>query len=309
MASPNVLPEDDIGIDRSEAQIDPNRSGCLRMEEHYSDLGGHAREMREAWERAFKGDFANLGLRIVVMFAGILCIALGIALAKLAATGTAPISSMPAVLTEMSERFGIPMTMGTWTFVFNMVFFLVEVALLRGGFHPVQLLQIPLFLVLSVAVDLWLGLLSSIPPQTYPEQLLYLGISILALGFGIRVQLASDLLMTPGDAVVQAIAYVSKRPFGTCKVIWDITLVCLAAMMSFLLLGGLYQVREGTVIAALLVGSVVKLCSKAFAPLAWLIPEASHKRIPSLCPVDAEVSADTPSRICPADTEESRILA
>ena len=60
-------------------------------------------------------------------------------------------------MTEVSEHFGIPMTMGMWTFVFNLSYFLLELALLRRAFKPVQFLQIPLFFVLSVFVDVWLG--------------------------------------------------------------------------------------------------------------------------------------------------------
>lgn len=68
-----------------------------------------------SWQRFFSKPTANLALRIIFMFAGLICIALGIALAKLATMGTSPISSVPAVMTEVSEHFGIPMTMGMWT--------------------------------------------------------------------------------------------------------------------------------------------------------------------------------------------------
>ena len=240
---------------------------------------------KDRWQTVFGDGAANLALRIVVMFFGLICIACGIALAKLAAMGTAPISSLPAVLTEFCERTDVPMTMGAWTFVFNLIFFLIEIILLRRQFNPIQLLQIPLFVVLSVAVDGWLGIFSAWPPMNYLHQLVYLFISIIFLGFGIRVQLAANLLMSPGDAVVQVIAYVSGRRFGRCKVAWDVTLMCLAVLASLLLLGGLYQVREGTVIAALLVGRVVRLFDIWLRPLAWLVPKTSRVLVPPLCPV------------------------
>lgn len=216
-----------------------------------------------SWQRFFSKPTANLALRITFMFAGLICIALGIALAKLATMGTSPISSVPAVMTEVSERFGIPMTMGMWTFVFNLSYFLLELALLRRAFKPVQFLQIPLFFVLSVFVDVWLGVFGPMAPEGYAQQLVWLLASIAVLGFGIRVQLASDLLMTPGDAAVQVIAYVSKIRFSRCKVIWDVSLMSLAALVSLLVLGGLYQVREGTIISALLVGPMVRLVDRA----------------------------------------------
>lgn len=237
-----------------------------------------------AWHHFFSRPAANLILRITFMFAGLICIALGIALAKLAAMGTSPISSVPAVMTEVSERYAIPMTMGMWTFVFNLSYFLLELVLLRSAFKPVQFLQIPLFFVLSVFVDVWLGVFGPMAPEGYAQQLVWLLASIAVLGFGIRVQLASDLLMTPGDAAVQVIAYVSQARFSRCKIIWDVSLMSLAALISLLVLGGLYQVREGTIISALLVGPMVRLVDRAFKQVPWLIPAATRTLIAPLCP-------------------------
>ena len=95
--------------------------------------------------------------------------------------------------------------------------------------------------------------------------------------------------MTPGDAAVQVIAYVSKIRFSRCKVIWDVSLMSLAALVSLLVLGGLYQVREGTIISALLVGPMVRLIDRAFERVPWLVPLASRTLIAPLCPAeDAE---------------------
>lgn len=245
------------------------------------------------WQRFFSRPAANLALRITFMFAGLICIALGIALAKLAAMGTSPISSVPAVMTEVSECFGIPMTMGMWTFVFNLSYFLLELALLRRAFKPVQFLQIPLFFVLSVFVDVWLGVFGPMAPEGYIQQLVWLLASIAVLGFGIRVQLAADLLMTPGDAAVQVLAYVSRQRFSRCKVIWDVSLMSLAALISLLVLGGLYQVREGTIISALLVGPMVRLVDRVGSRFFWVIPPPTRTLIAPLSPeTDAQSQLD-----------------
>ncbi len=240
--------------------------------------------MRAAWERFCSKPAPNLTVRVVVMLLGLICIALGIAMAKHAGIGTSPISSLPAVLTEASVLSDIPMTMGAWTFVFNLLYFLLEIALLRSRFAPIQFLQIPLFFVLSISVDAWLAVLQWFPPAGYVQQMAFLLASIVVLGFGIRVQLASDLLMTPGDAAVQVISYVSRRRFSSCKVAWDVTLMCLATIASLMLLGGLFQVREGTILSAVFVGMAVRAFDGALRPLAWLIPESKETLIPPLCP-------------------------
>lgn len=243
-----------------------------------------ARKASSAWGRFFSKAAPNLALRIAVMLFGLTCIALGIAMAKHAGIGTSPISSLPAVLTEASALYGIPLTMGAWTFVFNLAYFLLEIALLRSKFAPIQFLQIPLFFVLSVSVDAWLVLLQGFPAAGYAQQMLFLLASIVVLGFGIRVQLASNLLMTPGDAAVQVISYVSRRRFSSCKVAWDVTLMCLAAVASLTLLGGLCQVREGTILSAIFVGVAVRACDVALRPLAWLVPASKKALVPPLCP-------------------------
>lgn len=247
-------------------------------------MGNKEHRFITAWRSAFDAPMSNLVLRIIVMFFGLICIGLGIALAKIAAMGTAPISSIPAVLTEICERSGVPVTMGMWTFMMNGLFFLLEVVLLRSRFHPIQFLQIPLFFVLSISVDVWLGIFGFLASDLYPQQLGCLLVSIVFLGFGIRVQLGADLLMSPGDAAVQVISYVADKPFSRCKVAWDVSLMCGAALISLIVLGGLYQVREGTIIASLLVGPMVRLCDKAFQPLRWLIPDSRKAIVPPLCP-------------------------
>lgn len=248
---------------------------------------------KEAWKKVFSKPKPNVMARVVVMFIGLICIALGISVSKLALMGTSPISSMPAVMTEISDSFGIPMTMGAWTFVFNLSYFVLEIALLRSRFKPIQLLQIPLFFVLSVSVDAWLALLGPLCPQGYPMQLAWLAASIVVLGFGIRVQLSSNLLMTPGDAAVQVIAYVSGQRFSKCKVIWDVSLMCAAALTSLVVLGGLYQVREGTIASAVFVGPMVRVWDRLLRPLAWLLPQTGQPFIAPLCPGEP----------CPSETE------
>ena len=153
------------------------------------------------WSALFAGARANFCLRVAVTVLGAVLVALGIALSKHSCTGTAAISSMPAVLTELCARLDAGwMTMGAWTFVINLAFLFLEMALLRQEFKPIQLLQLPLFLLLSVAVDVWLWALSFVPPTGYPMQLAFLALSILTLGLGISLQMAPDLVMSPADA-------------------------------------------------------------------------------------------------------------
>lgn len=239
----------------------------------------------ERWTATFSTPKANLALRIVVMVLGVLCIGLGIALAKYSSTGTSPISTFPAVSTEVAALHGFGwMTMGMFTFAFNALYFVLEIALLRREFGLVQVLQIPLFVLLSASVDVWLGLLSHIPLPNYVCQLLCLACSICVLGLGVHLCLRANILMTPGDAAPVVIAYKTQLPFNRVKVAWDVTLMCSAALLSLLRLGHLAHVREGTIISALLVGNVVKVWSNLFENVSWLLPAAPKDFVSPLIP-------------------------
>lgn len=260
---------------------------------------------KTTWGARFGGVRANFCLRILIMTAGAILVALGIALSKHSCMGTAAISSMPAVFTDVSAAHGAEwMTMGAWTFLLNLLFLLAEIVLLRGEFKPIQVLQLPLFLVLSVAVDAWLWALSFVPADSYPLQAVFLALSIITLALGINLQLAPDLVMCPADAIVQVVSYVSGQPFPKCKVIIDVTLMSVAAAVSFAALGGLHQVREGTIIAALLVGRAVGLWGRVLKPtLAWLIPPSPRTFIAPLIPKDGTRARNASNRMVVEDAE------
>ena len=56
----------------------------------------------------------------------------------------------------------------------------------------------------------------------------------------------------------RAISQVTGRRYENVKVIFDVLYIAVAAAIGLLLLGRLEGVREGSVIAALLVGNLIK---------------------------------------------------
>ena len=189
--------------------------------------------------------------------AGIFINSFGIAFITKSALGTSQISSVPYVL---SLKF--PPSLGVFTFVVNMIFILLQVALLRKDFHPLQFLQILVNLAFSAFIDVSMNLLSFFQPQGLPLQLfsLFLGCAILA--FGISVEVAPNALVVPGEGIVKALATVSRKPFGTVKIYFDVTLIIIASILSFVFFGHLSGVGLGTVVSALLVGRLVNLCNR-----------------------------------------------
>ena len=189
--------------------------------------------------------------------AGVLLNSLGVALITTASLGTSPISSLPYVL---SLRF--PVTLGTFTFFMNMGFILLQVALLRRAFQPIQFLQIAVNAVFSVFIDVSMGLLAWLDITSLPMAAAVLALGCGVLGLGISVEVAPRVLMVPGEGVVQAIAAVSGCRFGSVKVAFDASLVAAALVLSLLFFGRIQGLGAGTVISALALGRVVNLCSR-----------------------------------------------
>ena len=83
----------------------------------------------------------------------------------------------------------------------------------------------------------------------------------------------------PAEGVNVAMAKRFKLPVSTCKVIFDVFIVSIAIILSFLFFGELNGVREGTIIVALGVGFVMKPISKWLKkPLnSWMYKQTEKK--------------------------------
>ncbi len=191
---------------------------------------------------------------------GVIISSFGIAVVTKAALGTSPISGLAYVL---SLRYSL--TFGQFTFAMNTVFILLQIVLLREAFERIQLLQIVVNVVFSAFIDVGMMLMAWFEPTTVALKMVTLlaGCGILALG--ISVQVAPRVLMVPGEGLVFAISRVTHAHFGNIKVLFDSSLVMMAAALSFAFFGGLVGLGIGTVISALLVGQLVKLYYKRFS--------------------------------------------
>ena len=196
---------------------------------------------------------------------GIIINSFGIALITKAGLGTSPISSLSYVL---SLQF--PFTLGQFTFVINMLFILAQFILLKKDFEPIQFLQIAVNVIFSACIDISMDLLGWLTISNFMAALiaLLIGCSILALGIAIEV--APDVLMVPGEGIVRAISTVLDKRFGNVKIIFDVTLVSTATILSFLFFGKLNGLGLGTIISAIIVGYIVNLLNQKFALISYI---------------------------------------
>ncbi len=191
--------------------------------------------------------------RYLIFTIGVLINSFGIAFITKAALGTSPISSLPCVL---SLKF--TPTLGQFTSVMNMLFIILQIVLLRKNFQMIQLLQFGVNIVFSLFIDVSMNILSFLNPETVVSKGIFLFIGCAILAFGITLEVLPKVIMVPGEGVVSAISKVCKKEFGTVKVIFDVTLMSSATILSFLFFRGMNGIGIGTIVSALLVGLIVK---------------------------------------------------
>ena len=98
---------------------------------------------------------------------------------------------------------------------------------------------------------------------------------LMNIGVGVYMEVLADVVMLPGESFVRAIVLTWKTNFGTTKICFDVSMSVIAAVLSFVFAGSLAGIREGTVIAALLVGFIARLIAKKLAFLKDMIFQES----------------------------------
>ena len=208
--------------------------------------------------------------RYLIFLVGLFVNSLGVSLITKANLGTSPISSIPYVLS-----LNFPFTLGNFTIFFSIFLIALQLIILRKNFKLEHILQIPVSIIFGYFIDLTMILFSWVNPEAYIMKIVYLLIGCLILGVGVYMEVLADVVMLPGESFVRAIVLTWKTNFGTTKICFDVSMSVIAAVLSFVFAGKLAGVREGTVIAALLVGFIARLIAKKLAFLKDMIfPES-----------------------------------
>ena len=207
--------------------------------------------------------------RYLIFLVGLFISSLGVSLVTKANLGTSPISSIPYVL---SLNFSL--TLGNFTIIFSLFLIALQLLILRKDFKLEHLLQIPISILFGYFIDWTMLILSFVHPDSYLFKVIALLIGCIILGFGVYCEVLADVAMLPCESFVRAVVQTCEREFGSTKIACDVTMTVMAALLSFVFAKELNGVREGTIIAALLVGFIARLFGRwfYFVP-ALLFPE------------------------------------
>jgi uncharacterized membrane protein YczE len=209
-----------------------------------------------------------IATRIVVMVLGLFLLGFGIGLSQVSTTGVSPISAAASVGTAIARDLSIDtITMGMLSFFMNSMCFMVELALLRRNFNPWQVLQVAALCVMTLSIDFGIFLFGSADVSGLGAKIGFLAASLLLMSLGIHLEVAANVVMVPGDAMVATISYTARKQYSRVKIATDLFFVSLGLLLSLLYFKGIVGIGVGTVVSAVCVGALIKVWARLLAPL------------------------------------------
>jgi uncharacterized membrane protein YczE/cytidylate kinase len=171
--------------------------------------------------------------------------------------------------------------------------------ILRKNFKLEHVLQIPVSIAFGYFIDLSMKLLFFINPRNYAVQIIYLILGCLVLGIGVYMEVLANVVMLPGESFVRAVVLTWQTEFGTSKIVFDVSMTVIAGALSFVFFGKLQGVREGTIVAALLVGFIARTIGRMLSFLPEKIYGVSNEVDKNSSDVDSSlVNVENKDKIC-----------
>ena len=199
---------------------------------------------------------------------GLFIASMGVAFSAKAGLGTSPVASVPYSVSLVSPL----LSFGGWLNLLSVIQIITQIVILRGKCSWVEIaVQTVLAFVYGYLTDFSCRLISGIAVTGYPAQFIFMLLGCIILAFGIWVQFRGGVAMLPGEAMNRAISKVTGKKYENVKIFFDILYIAAAAVICLLFLGELKGVREGSIIAALAVGCMIKLFNRLYGRIAHAV--------------------------------------
>lgn len=202
----------------------------------------------------------------ILLLLSLYIMTLGVAVCVRSQLGSSVISTIPYVMASAGQFVVcIPSwTIGQYTIMMNAIFVVVQILILRRDFEWIQLFQLVIGFIFGLLIDLnmiltawmlsdrlWINAITQIAGCTI-------------LGTGIAMEVKCGSVTMPGEGISIAIHKVTSLNFPKAKIRVDTSLVVIAVILCFLLMGKWQWqiVGIGTLFAMVYVGVVVRTVSK-----------------------------------------------
>lgn len=196
--------------------------------------------------------------RVGLFILGLFIMSVGIAMIKFAELGVTPISSIPNVFSIKTTDISL----GKFIIIWNILLIIGQILILRKNFKIYQLIQVPISFLFGYFTDLGLYFISNFRIDFYLQSLIFLIIGILILSLGISITVVADVILNSGEAFVKVISEKKDLDFGKVKIGFDTSCVIFSVILSLIFFGSIEGTREGTILSALLTGSIVNIILK-----------------------------------------------
>lgn len=195
----------------------------------------------------------NYAIRFPVYIVGLFIMTLGISLSVKSNLGVSPVSSIPYTITCITG-----LEMGKATILFHIVLVVMQILILRKAFQMKNLLQVVVGVIFGYFTTFSNYLFSFLPtPEHMTVWLLMMLGSTVLIAVGIFFYLPADIVPLAGEGAMKAVSDTTHIAFNKVKVGFDISMVIISLISCLVALGTLGSVGVGTIIAAVLVGSVL----------------------------------------------------
>lgn len=202
-------------------------------------------------------NFKTFISKSIVLVAGLFILAFGIAISTRCGLGVSPSASLAYVLSQI-----FPYSMGTFTTIINIVFVFVQICLFRKDYKIVNLLQLVVVFIFGYFTDLTLLMTENLEISSYPMQVICCILACIIMGLGVFLEVKANLIVMASEGAISAIASKSNKDFGTIKIFMDWGFILLSTVIGLSYFHKLVGVREGTIIAAFLVGFFVRIYNR-----------------------------------------------
>lgn len=188
--------------------------------------------------------------RCLLYLIGLNIMSIGIVLSTRTHLGVAAISS---VAYSYSIFFNI--SFGLSNVILYVVFILIQILLMKSLSYKI-LMQIPMAVLAGIFIDIYDNLIALLNYNFLINFILLLTSNILT-GIGVYFMTKADLVLDPGNGIVNTLCIFFKKPFSYLRIRFDISLVIFTAISGLILVQEIIGIGLGTVISAYLIGKSV----------------------------------------------------
>ena len=199
--------------------------------------------------------------RYALFLTGLFIASMGVAFSTKAGLGTSPVASVPYSVSLVSPL----LSLGGWLNLLSVIQVIVQIIIQRGKCNYIEIaIQTVLAFAYGYLTDLSCWMIRNIFVSGYPMQFLFMLLGCIILALGIWIQFKGGVAMLPGEAMNRAISKATGKKYENVKIVFDILYIVVAAVICLVFLGELKGVREGSIIAALAVGSLIKVYNRIY---------------------------------------------